>query len=143
MRNHLIPYQPFDFELKSVITSRSTRREAVAREDVRRFLEWIKQDKHYGRYYDGMYVLFHTGLRMSEFYVLIPSDIDFDCHCITVSRQLRKKNTLVHIEDVKTKAGARVVPMNDEVEACLRHAIETRPCPRLSSSSPSVTAQTP
>ena len=41
-------------------------------------MEFIKNDEHYKRYYDGMFILFKTGLRISEFCGLTLSDIDYE-----------------------------------------------------------------
>lgn len=42
-------------------------REAITRKQERQFLEFVKNDKHFCKYYDGIYILFYTGLRISEF----------------------------------------------------------------------------
>ncbi len=42
-------------------------REAITRKQERAFLEFVKGDKHFSRYYNGIYILFKTGLRISEF----------------------------------------------------------------------------
>lgn len=63
----LIRKNPFDFPLATVIVNDSVTREAITRKQQRDFLEFVKQDKHFCRYYDGIYILFHTGLRISEF----------------------------------------------------------------------------
>ena len=47
-----------------------------------------KEDKHYSQYYDGIFILFHTGLRISEFCGLTISDIDLKRKCINVDHQL-------------------------------------------------------
>ena len=39
---------------------------------------FIKEDKHFYKFYDGIYILFHTGLRVSEFVGLTINDIEFD-----------------------------------------------------------------
>lgn len=57
----------FDFELAKVIINDSVTREAITREQMRKFLTFIKEDEYYRKYYDGIYILFHTGLRISEF----------------------------------------------------------------------------
>ena len=41
---------PFDFELASVVVDDSVTREAISRAEERKFLEFIKNDKHYSRY---------------------------------------------------------------------------------------------
>lgn len=63
----LIRKNPFDFELQEVVYNDSVTREAISREDERRFLEFVKNDEHYSQYYEGILILFRTGLRISEF----------------------------------------------------------------------------
>ena len=69
---------PFDFELASVIVNDSVMRQAITRKQERLFLDFIRSDVHYNRVYEGVYILFNTGLRISEFVGLTISDIDFD-----------------------------------------------------------------
>ena len=68
---------PFDFELKTVIYNDSVTRESISRADERRYLKFIQEDDHFSKYYDGIYILFNTGLRISELCGLTISDIDF------------------------------------------------------------------
>lgn len=42
------------------------------------FLKFVKDDNVYYKYYDAFYILFHTGLRISEFCGLTINDIDLD-----------------------------------------------------------------
>ena len=61
----LIRKNPFGFELASVIVNDSVTREAITRKQERELLKFIKEDKHFCRYYDAIYILFNTGLRIS------------------------------------------------------------------------------
>ena len=63
----LIRKNPFEFQLCTVVVNDSVTREAITRKQEKKFLEFIKNDEHYKRYYDGMFILFKTGLRISEF----------------------------------------------------------------------------
>ena len=38
----------------------------LQRNKKKTFLEFIKNDAHYCKYYDGMYILFKTGMRISD-----------------------------------------------------------------------------
>lgn len=55
---------PFNFELREVLINDSVKREAISRKDMRIFLEFLKADKHFSKYYEAVYILFHTGLRI-------------------------------------------------------------------------------
>ena len=76
MDDDLIFKNPFGFELVDVVVNDSVRKEAVTVKEMRLFLTFIKEHNHYKKYYDGIYVLFHTGMRISEFCGLTVSDID-------------------------------------------------------------------
>lgn len=128
----LIRKNPFGFELASVVVNDSVTREAVTRKQERDFLKFIKEDKHFCKYYDGIYILFNTGLRISEFCGLTISDIQFNDMKIRVDHQLqRKRNMEYSIEEPKTESGVRFVPMTEEVAACFRRIITNRPKPTV------------
>lgn len=73
----LIRKNPFQFELASVIANDSVTRESITRKQQREYLKFVQEDNHFSRYYDGIFILFHTGLRISEFCGLTQADIDF------------------------------------------------------------------
>ena len=54
----LIRKNPFEFQLATVVVNDSVTREAITRKQERAFLEFVAQDKHFCRYYDGIYILF-------------------------------------------------------------------------------------
>ena len=120
---------PFDFELASVIVNDSVMRQAITRKQERLFLDFIRSDVHYNRVYEGVYILFNTGLRISEFVGLTISDIDFDNMVINVDHQLvrvyNEKKAYI-IQKTKTTAGVRKVPMTEQVAECFRTIIKNR-----------------
>ena len=127
----LIRKNPFEFMLATVVVNDSVTREAITRKQERTFLEFVKNDKHFCRYYDGIYILFNTGLRISEFVGLVKSDIDFENGKIKVDHQLQRKRDMEYIiEDTKTPSGVRYVPMTDEVKECFQRIIENRKKPK-------------
>ena len=67
MDDDLIRKNPFNFELSTVLVNDTVTRDAISRADERRFLEFAQNDPHFKRYYDGFYILFNTGMRISEF----------------------------------------------------------------------------
>ena len=62
----LLLRNPFEFQLATVVVNDSVTREAITQEQERKFLKFIKEDSHYNKYYDGMFLLFKTGLRVSD-----------------------------------------------------------------------------
>ena len=128
---------PFDdFQLHEVIVNDSVRRDAVSSADERRFLEFVRNDKHFSRYYEGIYILFNTGMRISEFCGLTTDDLDMERRTISINKQLHRVGIRVYIEDTaKTKAGTRVIPMEDGVYEAFRTILEKR---KMNPANPSV-----
>jgi integrase len=127
----LLRKNPFSFELASVVVNDSVTREALTRKQERDFLGFIQADDYYCRYYDPIYILFHTGLRISEFCGLTVKDIDFKNMRINIDHQLqRKRNMEYTVEPTKTASGTRLVPMTKEVADCFRRIIANRPRPK-------------
>jgi len=130
VENDWIRKNPFDFELATVVVNDSVTREALTRKQERRFLEFVKADRHYSRYYEGIFILFKTGLRISEFCGLAIADIDFGARRIRVERQLQRTSDMrCVIQEPKTEKGIRFVPMSDGVAECFRKVIAQRPAP--------------
>ena len=93
--------------------------------------EFVKGNKHFSRYYDGIYILFKTGLRISEFVGLTLADLDMKNRKISVNHQLQRKRNMEYIiEDTKTASGTRKIPMTDDVYQCFQRIIANRPKPK-------------
>ncbi len=128
----LIRKNPFGFELATVIYNDSVTREAITREQEKRFLDFVKEDSHFKKYYDGIYILFHTGLRISEFVGLTKKDIDFKNMKINVDHQLQRYvGNGYQIVAPKTQSGVRQVPMTQEVADCFQRIINARKNPKI------------
>ncbi len=123
----LIRKNPFEFQMATVLVNDAVTREAITRKEERTFLEFIKNDTHYARYYDGMYILFKTGMRISEFTGLTLADLDMENRTINIDHQLQKTGTLVYIDTTKTYAGRRVIPMTDDVYEAFQRILAARP----------------
>ena len=82
--------------------------------------------------YDAIYILFHTGLRISEFCGLTVSEIEFGEMRIKVDHQLQRTAQMQYvIEEPKTDKGIRYVPMTEAVAACFRRIIANRKTPKV------------
>lgn len=123
----LIRKNPFEFQLASVVVNDALTREAITRKQERTFLEFVKNDDHFCKYYDGMYILFKTGMRISEFTGLTVSDLDMEGRTINIDHQLMRTGTLIYINTTKTYAGTRVIPMLDDVYECFERILARRP----------------
>lgn len=89
--NYLVFYIP-DKDTGSVT------REAITRKEEKTFLKFLQNDEHFSRYYDGVFILFKTGLRISEFCGLTIKDIDFDNKRISVNHQLQRTRDIPILE---------------------------------------------
>ena len=128
----LIRKNPFEFQLATVVVNDSVTREAITRKQERNFLEFVKNDKHFSKYYEGIYILFKTGLRISEFTGLTIADVDLEKGVIHVNHQLQRKRNMEYIiEDTKTDSGTRLVPMTDDVKKCFCEIIQKRKNPKV------------
>lgn len=128
----LIRKNPFEFQLATVVVNDSVTREAITRKQQREFLRFIKEDKHFCKYYDGIYILFNTGLRVSEFVGLTANDIEIDKQRIKIDHQLqRTRNMEYEILAPKTEKGERYVPMKEDVADCFRRIIQNRKHPKI------------
>lgn len=124
----LIRKNPFDFQLATVIVNDSVTRKAITRKQERAFLEFVKNDKYYRKYYEGIYILFKTGLRISEFVGLTVNDIDLQNRKLTISHQLQRTRKMDYIiENPKTECGVRTIPLSDDVYECFVKIIHQRP----------------
>ena len=124
----LLNKNPFGFELAGVVVNDSVTREAISREQMNKFLKFVHDDNCYCKYYEVVYILFHTGMRISEFCGLTLRDIDFENHLINIDHQLlRTSDMRIFIQETKTRAGTRKLPITQDVELCFRAIIEDRP----------------
>lgn len=128
----LLLKNPFEFQLSTVVVNDSVTREAITRKQERDFLEFVKNDSHFCKYYDGIYILFKTGLRISEFVGLTKKNLDFKKNRIIVDHQLQRTRDMKYvIEDTKTESGERMVPMTPEVKECFQRILANRKNPKI------------
>lgn len=130
LADDLIRKNPFEFKLVSVVVNDSVTRDAITRKQERDLLKFIKEDRHFSRYYDTIYILFNTGVRISEFCGLTNKEIEFDKMRIKIDHQLQRTPEMEYIiEEPKSEHGNRYVPMTKEVEECFRNLITNRKKP--------------
>ena len=128
----LLVKNPFEFQLNTVVVNDSVTREAITRQQERDFLEFVKNDKHFCKYYDGIYILFKTGLRISEFIGLTKKNLDFENNRIIVDHQLQRTRDMKYIiEDTKTESGERMVPMTPGVKEAFQRILANRKDPKI------------
>lgn len=104
----------------------------ITREQMRKFLKFVHDDNVYCKYYEVVYILFHTGMRISEFCGLTLSDIDLKNRIINIDHQIQRMSDMrLVIESTKTNAGTRKLPITEDVARCFQAIIEDRPKPKF------------
>ena len=95
---------PFGFELAGVVVNDTVTREAVTKDQMRKFLKFVRDDNVYCKYYEAFYILFHTGMRISEFCGLTIKDNDLENNIVTIDHQLQRTSKMEYIlESTQTK----------------------------------------
>ena len=83
---------------------------------MRKFLKFVHDDVVCCKYYEVVYILFHTGMRISEFCGLTLKDIDLENRTVNIDHQLQRTSDMRYIiETTKTDAGTRVLPITEDV----------------------------
>lgn len=106
--------------------SDSKKKEALSIRDMNRFLDFCLKDKNSLHCYNMIYILFWTGLRVSELCGLTLDCIDMDNRMIKVNKQLQCINHTHVVLPTKTINGERTIPMIDGVYECFKHIIKNR-----------------
>ena len=103
---------PFGFQLSGVLVNDAVTRDAITKDQMRKFLKFVHDDVVYCKYYEVVYILFHTGMRISEFCGLTLKDIDLENRTVNIDHQLQRTSDMRYIiETTKTDAGTRVLPI--------------------------------
>ena len=79
---------PFAFSLAGVVINDSVTREAITNMQMKKFLKFVHDDVVYCKYYETVYILFHTGIRISEFCGLTIKDVDLKNKILNIDHQL-------------------------------------------------------
>ena len=95
----------------------------------------MHDDVVYCKYYEVVYILFHTGMRISEFCGLTLKDIDLENRTVNIDHQLQRTSDMRYIvETTKTDAGTRVLPITEDVAKMFQAIIEDRNAPKVEKS---------
>lgn len=113
---------------RNITTDRSDSKEmeALPVKDMNRFLEFCATDPHSMHCYDMLYILFWTGLRVSELCGLTLDDIDMEHRLIRVEKQLQGVNHKHMVMKTKTVNGTRYIPMTEGVYKCFQSVLANR-----------------
>lgn len=126
VRDDIIRKNPTDgvmMEVYKAYGGKRSSRHALTIEQQRAFLEFVKNDLWYSRYYNMFIVLFGTGMRIGELAGLCWGDIDFESNNIRIERSVvyvtRGEETGFSLHKPKTAAGIRTIPMLPQVREAL------------------------
>ena len=123
----VIRRNPFDFKLIDVVSNDSQKRIAMTEEQQTLWMNFIREDKTYCKYYDEFVVLLGTGMRVSEFCGLTLQDLDLQNRKIRVDHQLiRESGGKYYVEKTKTECGRRFIPMTEDVFQSLQNLLANR-----------------
>ena len=116
---------PFGFQPAGVLVNDVVTREAITKDQMRKFLKFVHDDVVYCKYYEVVYILFHTGMRISEFCGLTLKDIDLQNKTVNIDHQLQRTSDMRYIIEItKTDAGTRVLPIIEDVAQMFQAIIE-------------------
>ncbi|MCD8021010.1 MAG: site-specific integrase [Clostridiales bacterium] len=127
INDDLVRKNPFKVKLKGVISDDTVPKKSLTEEEMNSFLCFMQNSNVYSKHYDIVYILFYTGMRISELCGLTKDNIDFDNNCIIIDHQIsscipNKKGAF--IESPKSKAGYRSIPMIKEVRKIFRKLVD-------------------
>ena len=125
VKMHAVRYNMLDF----VECPKSKRKKIQIFEgnEIYRMFRWFrKYNAKFHDYYLYFSILLYTGMRIGELIALQYSDIDFDRREINVQRTA--SNNSINIEEPKTKAGNRLIPIiSDRLLSMLKQARKDHP----------------
>lgn len=118
--NDVLVKNPLAFELAGVVVNDAVTREAIKKDEMSEFLKFV--------YDEVVYILFHTGMRISEFCGLTLKDIDLENKTVNIDHQLQRISFMEYvIESTKVNTGTRILSIADEVAEMFRVIIEDWP----------------
>lgn len=120
----MIPKNPINFKLSDIIKKDSAETNSLSQEQLRNYLEFIKHDKTYSKYYNFCKALSLTGMRAGEMIGLTVHNVRFSQNKIVVDHQLTEYGNQKRIASTKSKSGAREIPMYGELFELFKTIVE-------------------
>lgn len=130
IENGMIRENPFNFRMNSIIENDSNKKIPLTKDQELKLMDILGNEPTLQEYRDSVYMLLHTGLRISEFSGLTFDNINLEDRTITVDHQLIKMdNAKLIIQEPKSKAGFRKIPISRKTCQCLERIIANRKTP--------------
>ena len=115
------------FDVRIPIKSPYTKREGLSKDETKSIMEFIRTDKVCIKYYEIVYILLHTGLRIGELCALTDDDIDFENGTITVNKQIAyDHHSTLYVTEPKTRAAYRTIPLLADTAEMFRRVMDER-----------------
>ena len=125
VQDDLVRKNPFMFNLNEVLENDTESKTALTKEQEKNLLEFIQNDKVFGKYYNEFVILLGTGLRISELCGLTVNDVDLDNGKIIVDHQLlRHANKDFYVNDPKTKSSNRKIPITGPAREAFQRVLD-------------------
>ena len=119
---------PFLFKLNKIIEDDRKERTSISVEKEQEYLDYVKNNAYFKKAYPDIVILLKTGMRVSELYGLTFKDVDIKNRRINVNKQLHLINRKYVLISPKSKAGNRILAMDDDVvKAFITKFMEHRP----------------
>lgn len=131
-----ISTNPTQFKFEDYVKKDAVGRQALTCEEKKKFLEFVKNHKKYSIYYDDIYILFYTGLRISELCGINPSELDFENELIILNHQLQYGSEGYYLTSLKGKLSdnepkTRYIPMLEDVKGAFQRVMNRGECSDL------------
>ena len=130
VENEILPYNPLPKKMKEVLNfiNMESKVPAMSESEQRRYIQYISEIEHC--YKNEIVFLILTGLRFGELAALEWEDIDWNNRILYVKRGMREYwlegKRIIEMDNPKTKASVREVPLLDEAVNILREQKEKR-----------------
>lgn len=83
---------------------------------MRKVLKFVHDDNVYCKYYEVVYILFRTEMRISKFCGLTLEDLETKNRIINIDHQLLRTSEMKYVvEATKTNAGTKKLPTREDV----------------------------
>lgn len=121
----IIRKNPFSFSLSAILPNDRKQRKALTPEQQENFLDFVRNDPIYSKYYDMINILLGTGIRVSEYCGLTVDDIDFVNRRFLVEKQIvYGSDCKLYVEKPKTAHSMRYIPITNQIEQSLKNLVE-------------------
>ena len=124
--DEIIENNPVRFRINSVIPNNSMKRKGLTLKEEERFLELLKNSDKLNYWYDAIYILFNTGLRISELLGLTIKDVNMIDDYIDINHQLYYIEKTFLVQTPKSVCGNRRVPMTKGVKKSFERILKRR-----------------